>query len=167
LTLALIVAHDPNLVIGKDGGLPWHYPEDLKYFKRTTIGHPILMGRNVFEELNEKPLPERENIVLSRSRDYDHVPTFSSIDKALTYLSDEEIVFCIGGGEVYRQLLPQADKLFVTEIHTSYEGDIYFPEYRDQIGSTWKEIKQETHEEFSFKVYKRMERGGPRSCQRS
>jgi dihydrofolate reductase len=156
LTLALIVAHDPNLVIGKDGELPWHYSEDLKYFKRTTMGHPILMGRTVFEELNEKPLPGRENVVLSRSRDYEHVPTFSSIPKALAYLEDEEVVFCIGGGEVYKQILPLADKLFVTEIHQSYEGDTYFPEYCDQIGSTWKEIKRDEHPEFSFIVYKRV-----------
>jgi len=158
LTLAMIVAHDPNLVIGKGGGLPWHYSEDLKYFKQTTMGHPILMGRTVFEELDEKPLPGRENIVLSRSRNYEHVPTFSSIEKALSYLSDEEIVFCLGGGEVYRQLLPRTDKLFVTEIHQSYEGDTYFPEYRDDIGSTWKEIKREEQEVLSFVVYERLDR---------
>ena len=154
----MIVAHDPNLVIGKGGGLPWHYSEDLKYFKQTTMGHPILMGRTVFEELDEKPLPGRENIVLSRSRNYEHVPTFSSIEKALSYLSDEEIVFCLGGGEVYRQLLPRTDKLFVTEIHQSYEGDTYFPEYRDDIGSTWKEIKREEQEVLSFVVYERLDR---------
>lgn len=153
----MIVAHDPNLVIGKEGGLPWHYSEDLKYFKQTTMGHPILMGRTVFEELDEKPLPGRKNIVLSRCRNYEHVPTFSSTEKALSYLSDEEIVFCIGGGEVYRQLLPRTDKLFVTEIHQSYEGDTYFPEYRDDIGSSWKEIKREEQEALSFVVYKRMD----------
>lgn len=155
MTLALIVAHDPNLVIGKDGELPWHYSEDLKYFKRTTMGHPILMGRTVFEELDEKPLPRRENIVLSRSRTYDHVPTFASIKKALAYLSDHDLVFCIGGGTIYEQLLPKADKLYVTEIHQPYDGDTYFPEYRDEIGTTWKEIKREEYPEFSFVVYKR------------
>jgi dihydrofolate reductase len=156
LTLALIAAHDPDLVIGKDGGLPWHYSEDLKYFKRTTMGHPLLMGRTVFEELNEKPLPGRENIVLSRTKEYDHVPTFTSIDRALSYLSDEEIVYCIGGGEVYRQMLPRADKLFITEIHESYEGDTYFPDYREDAGSRWKEIEREDKEEMSFVVYERL-----------
>lgn len=155
MTLAIIVAHDPNLVIGREGGLPWHYPEDLKYFKRTTMGHPLLMGRTVFEELDEQPLPGRENIVLSRSRSYDHVPTFASIEEALAYLQDREIVFCIGGGEIYEQLLPQCDKLFVTQIHESYEGDTYFPEYRGQIGSTWTEIKREKHPAFDFVVYER------------
>ena len=156
MTLAAIVAHDPNLVIGKDGDLPWHYTEDLKYFKRVTMDHPLIMGRVVFEELGEKPLPGRENIILSRSRDYDHVPTFSSFDDALEYVKDEEIVFLIGGGEVYRQFMDRIDKLFVTEIHKSYEGDTYFPEYRDEIGTTWKEIKREDHPDLSFVVYERM-----------
>lgn len=156
MTLAAIVAHDPNLVIGRNGELPWHYSEDLKYFKRITMGHPMIMGRTVFEELNEKPLPGRENIVLSRSRSYDHVPVFSSIEAALNYVEEEELVFVIGGGEVYKQMLPQVEKLFVTEIHQSFEGDTFFPEYRHQIGSTWKEIKREKHPELSFVVYKRL-----------
>jgi dihydrofolate reductase len=120
------------------------------------MGHPLLMGRTVFEELNEKPLPGRENIVLSRTKEYDHVPTFTSIDRALSYLSDEEIVYCIGGGEVYRQMLPRADKLFITEIHESYEGDTYFPDYREDAGSRWKEIEREDKEEMSFVVYERL-----------
>ena len=153
MTLAIIVAHDPNLVIGKDGELPWHYSEDLKYFKKVTMGHPILMGRGVFEELNEKPLPGRENVVLSRTREYDHVPTFSSVEKALEYLADYETVFVIGGGDVYEQLLPKADKLFVTEIHKEFEGDTFFPEYRDTKGEKWQEASREDFEEFSFVVY--------------
>lgn len=156
MTLAAIVAHDPNLLIGKDGDLPWHYSEDLKYFKRTTMGHPLIMGRVVFEELGEKPLPGRENIVLSRSRNYDNVPTFSSFDDALEYIQDEELVFLIGGGEIYRQFLDRCDKLFVTEVNKKFEGDTYFPEYRDEIGSTWKEIKRDDREELSFIVYERM-----------
>lgn len=156
MTLAAIVAHDPNLVIGKDGDLPWHYSEDLKYFKRTTMGHPLIMGRVVFEELGENPLPGRENIVLSRSRTYDHVPTFSSFDDALQYVQDEELVFLIGGGEIYRQFLDRCDRLFVTEIHQEYEGDTYFPEYRDDIGTTWKEIKRDKRKELSFVVYERI-----------
>lgn len=155
MILAIIVAHDPQLVIGRNGGLPWHYPEDLKYFKRTTMGHPLLMGRVVFEELDERPLPGREAVVLSRSRDYDHVPTFSSIEKALEYLADEEIVFCIGGGEIYKQVLPRADKLFVTEIQQAYEGDTYFPEYRDEIGTTWRVVKRENRPGLNFVVYDR------------
>lgn len=156
MTLAAIVAHDPNLVIGKDGDLPWHYSEDLKYFKRTTMGHPMIMGRVVFEELDEKPLPGRENIVLSRSQNYDHVPTFSSFDDALEYVKDEELVFLIGGGEIYKQFLDRVDKLYVTEIHEEFEGDTYFPEYRDDISSIWKEVMREDHDELSFVVYERV-----------
>ena len=155
MKLILIAAHDPNLVIGKDGTLPWHYSEDLKFFKRTTMGHPLLMGRVVFEELNEKPLPGRENVVLSRSKNYDHLKTFTTIDDALEYLKNEEKVFVIGGGEIYRQMLGQADELVITEIKNEYEGDTFFPEYRDQIGKTWKETWREDHEEFSFVKYER------------
>lgn len=156
MRLSIIVAHDPNLVIGKDGELPWHFSEDLKFFKKTTMGSPIMMGRGVFEELNEKPLPGRENVVLSRSKSYDHVPTFKSIDKALNYLNDQEQVFVIGGGEVYRQTLDMVDELIITQIKKKYEGDTYFPEYRDNIGDVWKEVWKEDHDKFSFIKYSRI-----------
>ena len=156
MKLSIIVAHDPNLVIGKDGELPWHYSEDLKFFKKTTMGSPILMGRGVFEELNEKPLPGRKNVVLSRSKSYSHVPTFSSIEDALEYLSDEQRVFIIGGGEIYKQTIDRADELIVTQIKKEYDGDTYFPEYRDDIGDSWKEIWRENHEEFCFVKYERV-----------
>jgi len=156
MKLAAIVAHDPNLVIGKDGSLPWHYSEDLKYFKNTTTGHPILMGRKVFESLNEKPLPNRENIVLSKSHNYEQTPTFTSINDAFEYLKDEDLVCVSGGGEVYRQLISQIDLLFVTEIHDSYKGDVFFPEYRDKIDTVWKEIKRNDKQELSFVVYERI-----------
>ncbi len=118
--------------------------------------HPIIMGRVVFEELDKKPLPGRENIVLSRSKTYDHVPTFSSLEDALDYVKDEEIVFLIGGGEVFRQFMFRIDKLYVTEIHQSYDGDTFFPEYRDKIGTIWKEVKREDKADLSFVVYERM-----------
>jgi dihydrofolate reductase len=156
MKLILIAAHDPNLVIGKDGELPWHYSEDLKFFKRTTMGCPLLMGRVVFEELNEKPLPGRENVVLSRSKKYDHVPTFSTIDNALNYLSDHDKVFVIGGGEIYEQMIGLADQLIITEIKEEFEGDTAFPEYREDIHSVWKETWRECHEEFDFVKYERI-----------
>lgn len=156
MKLSIIVAHDPNLVIGKDGELPWHFSEDLKFFKKTTMGSPILMGRGVFEELNEKPLPGRENVVLSRSKSYDHVPTFKSIAEALDYLSNHDQVFVIGGGEIYQQTINRVDELIITQIKKEYEGDTYFPEYRNQIGDSWKEIWREDHEEFSFVKYSRI-----------
>lgn len=156
MKLSLIAAHDPNLVIGKDGTLPWHYSEDLKFFKKTTMGAPIVMGRGVFEELNEKPLPGRENVVLSRSTTYDHVKTCSSIENALEYLRNAEEVFIIGGGEIYRQTLGMADRLVITKIHKEYDGDTFFPEYRDDIGKRWEEAWREDHPEFSFVVYERL-----------
>lgn len=156
MTLTLIVAHDPDLVIGKDGALPWHYPEDLKHFKRTTLGHTIIMGRGVFEELNEKPLPGRRNIVLSTTRNYDHVDTFSSLEEALRHVEEGE-VFIIGGGVLYRQTLNEADKLIVTLIKKKFEGDTYFPEYRDQIGSRWIEKSKEEYEEIDILVYEKID----------
>ncbi|MFO7798902.1 dihydrofolate reductase [Rhodohalobacter sp.] len=150
MKLILIAAHDPNLVIGRNGELPWHYSEDLKFFKRQTLGHPIVMGRVVFEELNEKPLPGRENIVLSRSKSYNHVKSFTSIGNALENLMDKEKVFIIGGGEIYRQTIDRADELIITEIKKEFEGDTFFPDYKDQVGSTWKEYWREEHDEFDF-----------------
>lgn len=154
MKLVIIVAHDRNLVIGKDGKLPWHIPEDLKHFKKTTSGYPVLMGRGVFEELGEKPLPNRKNVVLT-SRSYDHVAHFDSIEKALHHLRDEPVVFIIGGGEIYRQMLPMADKMIITEVHENYEGDTFFPEYRPDIGKTWLETSREDHNGYSFVEYER------------
>lgn len=150
----LVAAHDPNLVIGKNGGLPWRYPEDLKHFKETTIGGTIIMGRGVFEELNEIPLPGRKNIVLSTTKTYDNVDTYQSLNSALKSINEKE-VFIIGGGVLYRDAIKIADKMIITEIHKEYEGDTYFPDYRDDIGNIWQEIEREDKEELSFIVYKR------------
>lgn len=156
MIITLVAAHDPNLVIGKDGGLPWRYPEDLKHFKQTTLGHTIIMGRGVFEELNNIPLPGRNNIVLSTTRNYDNVITYNSLEDALDSLGDDEDeVFIIGGGVLYRQALKIADKLIITEIHKEYEGDTFFPEYRDNIGDVWHETEREEKEALSFVTYKR------------
>lgn len=154
MILTIVVAHDPNLVIGKQGGLPWRYPEDLKHFKNTTLGGTMIMGRGVFEELNEIPLPGRKNIVLSRSKTYSNVDTYSSLEKALDAVEDEE-VFIIGGGVLYRQALELADKMIVTQIKKEYEGDTYFPEYRDDIGKTWIEKEREETDDLVFLTYER------------
>ena len=156
MKLILIAAHDPNLVIGKDGELPWHYKEDLQFFKKMTMGSPLIMGRIVFEELGEKPLPGRKCLVLSRRRNYDHVDTFSSIQDAIKSVQNEEKVFIIGGGEIYKNTIGQADQLIITEIKESYEGDTFFPEYRDEIGKIWKESWRENHKDFSFVIYDRI-----------
>jgi len=153
MTLTLIAAHDPNLVIGKDGELPWRYSEDLKHFKATTIGKTIVMGRGVFEELNEKPLPHRKNIVLSSTKNYSIVDCYSSLEDALKNI-DEEEVFIIGGGVLYSQTIDKADKLIITEIKKEYKGDTYFPEYRDKIGTKWQEVSRKETKELNFIEYK-------------
>ncbi len=156
MTITLIAAHDPHLAIGKDGGLPWRYPEDLKHFKETTMGHTIIMGRGVFEELNRIPLPGRTNIVLSTTKNYENVDTYTSLEDALDAV-DEEEVFIIGGGVLYRHAIDIADKMIITEIHKEYEGDTFFPDYRDEVGEVWKETSREDKEELSFVVYERID----------
>lgn len=155
MIITIVVAHDPNLVIGKEGGLPWRYPEDLKHFKKTTLGNTIIMGRGVFEELNEIPLPGRTNVVLSTTKTYDKVDTYRSLEAALS-ACDQEEVFIIGGGVLYRDAMEIADKMIITEIHKQYEGDTYFPEYRDEIGTVWKETEREDKEDLSFITYQRI-----------
>jgi dihydrofolate reductase len=155
MIVTLVAAHDPNLVIGKEGGLPWRYPEDLKHFKKNTVGGTVIMGRGVFEELNEIPLPARKNVVLSTTRNYSNVETYTSLSEALKS-SNETEVFIIGGGVLYRETISIADKLIITEIHKNYEGDTYFPEYRNDIGEIWKEVSREDHKELSFVEYKRI-----------
>lgn len=155
MIINLIAAHDPNLVIGKDGGLPWHYPEDLKFFKKTTMGGIIIMGRGVFEELNEIPLPGRRNVVLSTSKTYENVDSYKSLEEALDSVEKEE-VYIIGGGILYRQTIDKADRLIITEIHSEYEGDIFFPEYRNMIGKIWKEVRREDKDDLSFVIYERI-----------
>jgi dihydrofolate reductase len=154
MTLTIVVAHDPNLVIGKEGGLPWRYSEDLKHFKQTTMGGTMIMGRGVFEELNEIPLPGRKNIVLSRTKTYKNVDTYTSLIEALEAVEVEE-VFIIGGGVLYRDALPEADKMIVTLVNIEYDGDTYFPEYREDIGKTWIETERRETDELTFLVYKR------------
>ena len=163
MTLIIIAAHDPNLVIGKDGQLPWHFKEDLKFFKKTTMGYPLLMGRIVFEELNEKPLPGREALVLSRSKSYSHVQSFKTLESAIDFIkeSDYEKVFVIGGGDVYKQMIDTADKLIITEIHEAYEGDTFFPDYRDNIGEIWKEVSRDDRDDLSFVKYERIKQESP------
>jgi dihydrofolate reductase len=158
MELALIVAHDPNLLIGKKGGLPWRIPEDLAYFKRVTMGCPIIMGRIVFEEIGEKPLPGRRNIVLSRTKTWvtKDVESYRSLDEALEAVKTEEKVFIIGGRALYEKGLEIADTLYITLIDSEYEGDTWFPEYRNQIGLIWEETERKSENRLTFIVYKRI-----------
>ena len=129
--LTAIVAHDPNRLIGAGGDLPWHLPADLAFFKKTTSGHPIVMGRKTFESIG-RALPKRQNIVLTRDSSWtaDGVTVIHS-PAELPQLEIEQPgpVYIIGGAEIYLQFLPLLDELLVTKVKTAYEGDTYFPEY--------------------------------------
>lgn len=129
--LSLLVAADEHNVIGKDNKLPWHLPNDLKYFKNLTWGMPILMGRKTFESIG-KPLPGRQSIVITRNHDWQHdgVEVVHSIEDAIRKAKDKDIkeVFVIGGAEIFNTSLDKADRIYLTRIHHSFEGDVYFPE---------------------------------------
>lgn len=127
----LIVAVSENNVIGKNNELIWHISEDLKRFKRITLGHPMIMGRKTFESFNSKPLPKRHHYVISsqENENSEHVTWVNSIEKAIAlakYLDDE--IYIIGGGSIYRQSIQLADKLEITRIHENFDGDTSFPE---------------------------------------
>lgn len=146
MKIVLIAAVAENGTIGDAGKIPWHISEDLKRFKRVTLGHPIIMGRKTFESLG-KPLPGRRNIILTRQPGPDH---FSSLEAALKTCNGQ--VFIIGGAEVYRAALPLADTLMLTHVHRSVDGDTKFPDYdRTQ----WREVSREDTPEYSFVTYEK------------
>jgi dihydrofolate reductase len=117
MTLSLIVAASRNNVIGSEGGLPWHLPDDLGHFKRLTTGKPVIMGRRTFESIG-RPLPDRRNIVMTRQADYPATgcEVVSSVDEALSLVHGTDEVMIIGGGQVYRDFLPHADRIYVTRV---------------------------------------------------
>ncbi|HKJ31350.1 MAG TPA: dihydrofolate reductase [Balneolales bacterium] len=159
MKIALIAAHTDNLVIGKNNSIPWHYSEDLKRFKRLTMGHPIIMGRKTFESIGSKPLPGRENIVISRTQTFDNVTCFQSVDDAIQATKNNDTIFIIGGSQLYQATLTKADLLYITEVHDiieDVERIVYFPEYRDKVGKIWKETFREDHGNFSFVNYERL-----------
>jgi dihydrofolate reductase len=155
MRLVLIVAHDQALVIGNKGALPWKLPEDMKHFRETTMGHPILMGRGVWEELGQKPLPGRLNVVVSRQT-WPNVLCFSSVDDALAHLRDHPVVYVIGGAKLYTSLLSRIDEMIITEVDGVHEGDVHFPEYREDIGSVWREVSRTPSTGLSFIRYERI-----------
>lgn len=139
--ITLIVATSLNGVIGKDGGLIKHIPGDLPRFKKLTMGNPILMGRKTFESIG-RPLPGRTNIILSKNPNYnpDGVVVYRNLEDVLNIFGGQNL-FVIGGGEIYRILLPFAHKIEMTLVDENWEGDTFFPE----ISSDWEEINRETH----------------------
>ena len=118
-----------NRVIGREGKLPWHLPEDLKFFKRTTLGHPILMGRKTFDSIG-KPLPGRKNIVLSRTMlPREGVEVIRDISELPRVCGDAEKIFLIGGAQLFAELLPQCAGLYLTWIAQPHEGDVFLPPF--------------------------------------
>jgi dihydrofolate reductase len=162
--VSLILALSENRVIGKDNQLPWHLPDDFAYFKRTTLGHPIIMGRKSFKSLG-KPLPKRTNIVVTRQEDYrpKGCVVVHSVEEALQVAkAEDEEVYVIGGAEIVKKAFPLVDTMLLTEVHAEVEGDTYFPEYNK---SEWEEKSREYHPTderhqyaFSFVRYDRKER---------
>jgi len=155
--ITIIAAVAKNNVIGKEGDIPWHIPEDLKHFREETDGFPVIMGRKTYESLPSGPLKGRENIVITRRKDYKpdkEVVVKHSLKEAIEYCEKKNYVKAfIGGGEsVYRQSLPFADKLDITRIHKDYEGDAHFPEIDPD---KWQLVSKERQNGYTFMVYLR------------
>ncbi|MGD2137379.1 MAG: dihydrofolate reductase [Gammaproteobacteria bacterium] len=142
MKIALIVAMGSNRVIGRDNGMPWHLPADLKHFRQITLGKPVLMGRKTHESI-ARPLPERTNIVITREPDYDAPGCIvvHSIEEALRTAAGAELMV-IGGAELYRQLLPRTDTIYLTLIHQAFEGDTRFPDLPE---ADWRQAERVDH----------------------
>ena len=152
--LTLVAAMGRNRVIGLDGDMPWHFSEDLKHFKRTTMGGVMIMGRKTFDSIG-RPLPGRRTIVITRSADWSHdgVEVVHSLDQALTVAGSEAPVFVVGGGEIYAQSLPLATRLVLTEIDDAPDGDTFFPEWSRE---EWAETNRDTHDDLAFVTWERV-----------
>ncbi len=169
MTLSLIAAVAENNVIGANGKLPWHIPDDLKQFKKITSGHSLVMGRKTFESL-PKVLPGRRHYVITRNADYKNSnPMASGSDNvfvvpdpggALMKIREDmaknpkipQEVFVIGGGEIYEKMLPQCDKIYLTHVKRKVEGEVFFPKLNH---SEWKEEERLNFPEYDFAVYAR------------
>ncbi|RTZ14939.1 type 3 dihydrofolate reductase [Vibrio aquaticus] len=140
MIISMIAAMANDRIIGKDNQMPWHLPADFAWFKRSTMGKPVVMGRKTYESIG-RPLPGRQNIVISRdgSLVIDGVTTVTSIDEALQAAGDVEEVMIIGGGTIYQACLPKADKLYVTYIEADIDGDTQFPAWGDEFKETYSE----------------------------
>jgi len=147
MKVSLIVAVSQNGMIGKDNDLIWHLPKDMKFFKDTTLGHHVIMGRKNFESIPHKfrPLPNRTNIVITRQSDYKAEDSIvvNSVEESLKVAKSngENEAFIIGGGQIYKLALEAnlIDRIYLTRIHHSFDGDTFFPE----LNSDWEEIKRE------------------------
>ena len=146
MPLHLIYARSRNNVIGVNGDLPWHLPEDLAHFKRTTLGQPVIMGRVTWESIPEKfrPLPGRTNVVVSRQTGFNAPGTqvVSSLQAAIDLFPADDVVWLIGGAQLYSQAMPLAQQLVITEIDADYEGDAFAPVLNT---AEWTEVHRTSH----------------------
>lgn len=168
MLISFVVAASENNVIGKNNGLPWHLPLDLKFFKQCTLGKPVIMGRSTLESMGNKPLPNRDNIILSRSLTQapEGTVVFDSLDNALAHLEAQNIpeACIIGGGTVFAQSLHLADLIYLTRVHTAIEqGTAFFPELDP---AEWRLVWKEDHSkdakhafDFTFEKWERIKRG--------
>jgi dihydrofolate reductase len=156
--ISIVVAHSSNRVIGRDGGLPWRLPGDMRHFRELTSGHTVLMGRRTFQSLPDafRPLPQRRNLVLSSDPGFQApgAEAFGDLASALT--ACEQRCFVIGGAVTYEEALPLSARLYATEIEAEVDGDVYFPE----IGEGWRCIEQserlsENDLVYRFRTYER------------
>ncbi|MBT4884732.1 MAG: dihydrofolate reductase [Legionellales bacterium] len=155
MQINLIAAMAKNRVIGVNGSLPWHLPQDLQNFKKLTLNKPVIMGRKTFASIG-KPLPHRRNIILTRNKHFQATgcDVFHSRDEALTNLKDESEVMIIGGSSIYREFMPLATTIYLTVIDAVIEGDTYFPELEHnswQLVNTAPHLKDQKNK-FNFKV---------------
>lgn len=139
-TISIIAAIGKNFELGKNNNLLWHISADLKRFKKLTSGHPVIMGRRTFDSINNKPLPNRRNIIITHSSEYSFpdVEIVFSVDEAINRLGDDEEVFILGGATIYKQFLPLADKMYLTLVDKEYEADTFFPRFDS---SEWRTIE--------------------------
>ncbi|WP_066061270.1 dihydrofolate reductase [Neobacillus soli] len=159
--ISFVVAMDENRVIGKDNQLPWYIPEDLKFFKRVTIGHPIAMGRKTHESIG-RALPGRENIIITRQQGYhsEGCTVFYSIEDFVKYCHEQnDEIFVIGGAEIFNETFEHVDRLYVTLIQEAFAGDTFFPEFNLELWdllSCEKGIKNEKNPyDYEFRLYER------------
>lgn len=145
--ISFVVAMDRNRLIGAQGDLPWRLPDDMKQFREVTMGKPVLMGRVTYESIPDRfrPLRGRTNIVVTHQEDYTADGCFvaHSLQEALKAAGGAAEVMVIGGAEIFEQLLPQADRIYLTQVHGAFEGDVFFPEL-DM--SQWQEVSRQEHE---------------------
>ena len=157
MSFTLIAAVADNNCIGINNQLPWNIPEDLEFFKKTTLGKTVLMGQKTFESILGylgKPLPGRKTVVITRDTNFqapDKVRVFHSLDEAFEKLKDEEVYVC-GGASIYAQTVNRVDTLLITHVHQSPTGDTFFPSIDKNI---WQQTAREDHDGFSFVTYKR------------